>query len=435
MTDNKTNKFIEKAINIHGNLYDYSKVKYVDKKTKITIICKIHGDFNQTPDNHINRKSGCRLCANVKNAESKRFTKEKFINTSRDFHGDLYDYSKVEYVNCDLYVTIICNKHGEFQQIPYSHMRGVGCGKCTGKEKSPDDFIKECKNIHGDSYDYSKTKYINTQNKVYIICKIHGEFEQTPSNHLNGHGCDKCARSYSAKAISSNTNDFILKANKIHKKLYDYSSVNYNKTKEYVDIICKIHGSFLQTPGNHLKGAGCPKCVSNYCSKQQILWLDFMASYYNIEIQHHMNKGEHKIKNSNYKADGYCESNNTIWEYDGALWHGGCDNCFLDKSFVNPVNKKTMKELQEQTLNKKNHCINEGYKYICECKWLKAIKAVKTLQRKFRDSKKLLKIIKKRNIKIVKKNPNVKVDKKVIIVNNHKDDNDFDISKLKSRLF
>ena len=53
-------------------------------------------------------------------------------------------------------------------------------------------FLERVKTVHGDNYDYSLTKYRGIKTKIKIICPEHGEFEQTPDNHLNGHGCPYC---------------------------------------------------------------------------------------------------------------------------------------------------------------------------------------------------------------------------------------------------
>ena len=52
--------------------------------------------------------------------------------------------------------------------------------------------MNECKQVHGNEYDYSQVEYINTNTKVIITCAIHGDFEQRPSGHLNGKGCALC---------------------------------------------------------------------------------------------------------------------------------------------------------------------------------------------------------------------------------------------------
>jgi hypothetical protein len=120
-------EFILQAIKVHGNKYDYSKVKYVDNKSKICIICPVHGEFFQVAGNHIQVASGCLKCS----IYNKRITTDKFIKEARAMHGDKYDYSKVNYIRRSDKVCIICPKHGEFWQIAVNHINGHRCFKCS----------------------------------------------------------------------------------------------------------------------------------------------------------------------------------------------------------------------------------------------------------------------------------------------------------------
>ena len=256
--------FIEKAKIIHGNKYDYSKVKYINNKTKVNIICKIHGIFMQTPHSHLN-ENGCRKCGTISYLKKRFFsyTTDNFIEKSKIIHGDKYDYSDVKYINSMTKVNIICKNHGNFMQAPAQHLRGAGCGKCSGRYMDQEYFIKKAKIIHKDKYDYSNVIYVKNKIKVIIICSIHGEFKQTPHDHLSGHGCSKCAGKYLDKEY------FIERSRTIHKNKYDYSNVIYKRGDIKVEIICKKHGKFEQIPHHHLAGLGCYKC--NMCPSCQ-LW-------------------------------------------------------------------------------------------------------------------------------------------------------------------
>ena len=183
-----TDSFIEKAIKIHGNKYDYSKVEYIKSKLKIIIICEEHGEFEQTPSHHLLGKS-CKFCSGWKS------NSQIFIQKSIILHNDKYDYSKVEYINSETKVKIICKEHGVFKQEPNSHLKGYGCAKCIYNKSNTTDFIEKSIKIHNDKYDYSKVEYVNALTKVKIICKTHGIFVQIPNSHLNGSGCSKCGNS------------------------------------------------------------------------------------------------------------------------------------------------------------------------------------------------------------------------------------------------
>ncbi len=241
-----TQTFVDKAKTIHGNEYDYSEVKYGEWKSKITIICGIHGKFEQSAGGHL-MGHGCFKCYGTK-----KYTTEEFIEKAKIVHKDKYDYSKVKYNDKRSKIIIICEEHGEFEQIAGNHVRGMGCLECYGTKKyTKETFIKKANIIYGDKYDYSKVEYDNKNSKIIIICKEHGEFEHIAMCHLMGSECAKCG--YKVK--------FLQKAIEFHGNKYDYSKVNYFHFKTCITIICKIHGQFEETPESHLRSVNCcPKC-------------------------------------------------------------------------------------------------------------------------------------------------------------------------------
>ena len=196
MTYNQLTKesFIEKAKKIHGDKFDYSKVDYTNTKTKVCIVCPIHGEFWQTPGSHLAGR-GCNLCSKPV------YDTASFIQESIKKYGNTYDYSKVEYIDSHTKVCVLCPEHGEFWVTPNNHLKGRGCYKC-GRELSAkkqalttEEFIKKAREIHGNKYDYSKTEYINNHTEVCVICPEHGKFWQKPMKHLSGQGCLKCSES------------------------------------------------------------------------------------------------------------------------------------------------------------------------------------------------------------------------------------------------
>jgi hypothetical protein len=194
-------EFIKEATEKHKGKYDYSKVEYVNARTKVCIICPEHGEFEQLPNNHI-KGYGCPTCGVENRSEKRTLTKEDFIKKAREVHGNKYDYSKVEYVNCMTKVCIICPEHGEFKQVPSQHLSGKGCSKCSGcYVPTTEEWIVSARKVHGDKYDYSKVEYVNALTKVCIICPEHGEFWQTPNNHTNGKGCPKCNLSHLERSV------------------------------------------------------------------------------------------------------------------------------------------------------------------------------------------------------------------------------------------
>lgn len=197
-----TDKYIEDVKKIHGNKYDYSKVKYCGYYEYITIICPKHGEFKQRASTHI-QGSGCPKCGTEikRSPHPKKSNTSEFIKKSKEIHCNKYDYSKAEYLNRDTKVCIICPEHGEFWQTPSKHLTGQGCKEC-GKTRTinsilntTEDFIERIRSIYGDKYDYSKVDYVKAKVKVCLICKTHGEFWARPDHLLNGHGCRKCRES------------------------------------------------------------------------------------------------------------------------------------------------------------------------------------------------------------------------------------------------
>jgi hypothetical protein len=122
----------------------------------------------------------------------KKKTTEEFIEDARKAHGEKYDYSKVEYVNNNKKVCIICKEHGEFMQLPRIHTGGFGCPKCAGVYSDTETFIKKASKKYHNFYDYSKVVYNNSTKPVTIICPDHGEFTTTPNKHLYASGCPGC---------------------------------------------------------------------------------------------------------------------------------------------------------------------------------------------------------------------------------------------------
>lgn len=199
----------------------------------------------------------------------KKLTQEKFIQKAKTVHGDKYDYSKVVYINARNNILITCSKHGDFEQIAFNHLKGSNCSKCNKENLSEilkinnKDFIEKAKLVHGDRYNYSEVIYQHSQIKVSIICPMHGEFEQTPSNHLQGQGCPVCKSNQIGDKFRSNIDEFIIKANKIHNNKYLYLENNYINALTKIKIKCKKHGEFYQTPSAHLQGQGCPICKAS----------------------------------------------------------------------------------------------------------------------------------------------------------------------------
>jgi very-short-patch-repair endonuclease len=258
-----TEQFIEKAREIHRDRYDYSDTKYILSRSNVTIICRKHGPFSQKPNDHLGKKAGCRKCADEYNSNNQRSNTEDFIKKAKIIWGERWDYTLVEYIDVVTPVNILCKVqgHGVFQQTPNGHLsHRNGCIKCLDWVTNTEDFITKAISIHGNLYNYENTVWINAVSKVKIGCNIHGEFEQSPNNHLQRQGCEKCAR----RMWIFSTEDFIRESKKVHGDEYDYSLSVYTKMLEPLTITCKIHGNFSQSPSNHITHCqGCYECGRN----------------------------------------------------------------------------------------------------------------------------------------------------------------------------
>ena len=362
-TIKKKINFIKKAKKKHKNKYEYTKVIYSKQKDKIIIICKIHGEFEQTPESHLFGK-GCKKCGIDIRKKKQTMSLDEFIKRANIKHNDKYDYSKTIYIKSCEKIIIICNGHGEFKQTPNGHLRGQGCKKCatekTAKQCSMtlEQFILKSNLKHNNKYDYSKVNYIAKNIKIIIICPQHGEFLQQPQLHLNGHGCVKCSANKNSKKKALSITDFIIRANEKHNNEYDYSKVIYDNLKKKIIIICSKHGEFSQTPNNHLFGKGCKKCgVEKRTTKRTMTLNEFIEKANNI----HNNK-------YNYSKAQYTKSRNKIiiicklhGEFQQIanthLMGAGCVKCSTE------INALKNSLTQEEFLIKANEAHNNKYDY------------------------------------------------------------------------
>ena len=307
-----TRDIIAEFVSIHGDKYDYSLVEYRNNRTKVKIICPKHGEFTQTPDNHLRSESGCLKCGADSTAKKLASNTSQFIEKAREIHGEIYDYSLVEYMNSYTKIKIICSKHGEFTQIPSNHLQRKGCEECGGtKKRTTQDIIAEFSSIHGDKYDYSLVEYKNYDTKVKIICSKHGEFTQRPNDHLQGMGCDTCGGTK-----KRTTQDVIAEFISIHGDKYDYSLVEYKNYRTKVKIICSKHGEFTQTPHAHLQAQGCDKCINKNETKTGEILTELLP---NIRLERQLSWGKLFSIKSNKRVDYFFEKDGLkyIVEYNG----------------------------------------------------------------------------------------------------------------------
>jgi hypothetical protein len=446
-------QFISKAEERHGKLYDYSKTLYVKRTEKVIIICSIHGEFTQNAGSHLSG-CGCRKCGIEQTMNKRTLSVDDFIEKAKQIHNNKYSYDKINYSKRNDHIIIICPVHGEFTQLPKSHLKGYGCRMCANelisksKRKLHDTFIQEAIEQHGNTYDYSSVSYIDCYTKIIIICKKHGEFQQSPSDHLSGRGCVNCGIERRSEIRRKQDDEFIEKAIEYHGNTYDYSKINYVDLNTKIIIICKKHGEFQQSPSKHILGQGCKKCGDETTANKLRSTTDEFIKKANIthnckydysKIQYLRNSikvtiicpihgpylqtpsdhlsgngcnkcsyristpskewlsiihctypnmiGEYRIPNTRYHADGYDPETNTIYEFHGDYWHG--NPMIYNPTIYNSTTKCTMGNLYEKTQEKKIRCLELGYKYveIWESTWNRFKKFIRMVQLRFRKRK------------------------------------------------
>lgn len=216
-----------------------------------------------------------------------------------------------------------------------------------GKQRTTEEFIYEAKAVHGDKYDYSSSIYKNARTKINIICPIHGIFEQQPDKHINGkNGCGKCHLENSR----TTQENYIKQVSEIHNNRYDYSLTQYVTARDFIKIICPIHGEFQQKANWHINGRGCPICnaskgeikIEKYLIENNI---EFIAQY----------KFDDCINKNKLPFDFYLPNHNILIEFDGKQH-------FEPIEFFGGI--KHLKETQHNDKIKNKYCKDKGIKLI-----------------------------------------------------------------------
>lgn len=234
---------------------------------------------------------------------TKKRTNEEYITLCTLRHNNKYDYSKVNYINKNEKVCIICPIHGEFWQNANNHLRGQGCPECSKSAKprlkTTAQFINEVKEKYGNKYDLSNVNYINSKEKVKIKCNDCGyEFEIRPNDLLSGHGCKKCHfLTWQNEYLKE---DLIKRFNKIHQEKYDYSLLDdkYLNLDNSIDVICPKHDVFTTNISRHLQGNGCPQCGMENFMQSRIITINEIR-----ERLKNISNLQYSLDNSNRLSD------------------------------------------------------------------------------------------------------------------------------------
>jgi Zn finger protein HypA/HybF involved in hydrogenase expression len=311
-------EFIESVQVVHGNTYDYSEVNYVNSQTKVKINCFVHGAFYMKPNSHFNGQ-GCPKCGRISARENIALDYSVFLERAENVHGKRYEYVEESYKNYTSKMRIFCSEHGFFEQTPHSHISmKAGCPLCgnisasfsnqKGWEIVNDMFIS----VHGTRYKYDPCSYRDVSHKMRIECSKHGWFEQKPYQHYAGHGCSKCGTEENAEKKKITFSDFIAKSLEVHGKKYSYEQTEYIDIFTPIHISCSKHGEFLQTPRNHYRGSGCPKCNSSKGEEK----IRNILNELSVEFIEQKTFDE-LIHKNNLRCDFYLPKYNTVIEFNG----------------------------------------------------------------------------------------------------------------------
>lgn len=188
---------------------------------------------------------------------------KSFIEKSNMVHGFKYDYSKSIYTASKDKIEIGCKDHGYFFQIARDHYNSkAGCPSCAGTKKlTKIEFELKAKVVHKNKYSYNLVKYKNNREKVEITCFKHGSFFQAPTDHLSGKGCNLCRNEERRFKNKIKSDVFFERCKAVHGNTYDYSQSVYKGMNEMLSINCRTHGRFTQKANCHQRGRGCSKCA------------------------------------------------------------------------------------------------------------------------------------------------------------------------------
>lgn len=419
----KLEKFISQAKIIHNNKYSYSKFVFVNNTTKGIITCPIHGDFLQTPKNHLHGQ-GCPTCGKEFARNYRKGNYTHFIKESKNRFGDIFEYPFIEreYENshskitikclkcgnvftkiaCDHLTspkggckvcfkqsfekyytyeellkynilnlnikqfegkkeyrdkcTVICDKHGEYEVIINTILKGNGkCKKCAGKKaKTVEKFKQSFIEKYGNELDCNYDEYVNMNTEITFICKACGHtFKRQPTAILSTEyklACPKCSKKQQSLEQRKTTQEFIENIKRIHgNDAFDMSDTIYVKYDMPVTLKCNKCGKYItRNAGHFIQGHGCPYHYFNVSKAEEEI------NSYIKSLNEKVENNNREILDNHHELDIYLPDKNIAIEYDGLYWH-----CELNKD-------------KYYHLNKTIQCENKGIRliHIFEDEWL-----------------------------------------------------------------
>lgn len=394
LTEQKRKKrekaFIEKAMEVQHGKYSYDHFVFVNTHTKGLITCPIHGDFLQTPKNHL-QGQGCPICGKEYAQQWSKNNYSHFLKRAEEKFGKNFSYPNIEkeYENNHSKITIKCNtcghiftkragdhlnspnggcsvcykksfekyytydellqynklnlnikpfegkkeyrdkcivicpKHGEYEVIINSILKGKGkCKRCTGKKVTDvETFKKLFIEKYGNELDCNFDEYINMSTNVTFICKKCGhKFKRLPYALLRNEYrdvCPECSLRKITEERTKSTEQFKIDVEKIYGKgVFDMTDTVYTKSSEYVTLKCNKCGRYFTKEANSLlQGNGCPYHYLN-ASKSEDEIADFIKNKGFAII-----RNDRSILDNKHELDIYIPDKQFAIEFDGVFWH------------------------------------------------------------------------------------------------------------------
>lgn len=282
---------------IHGTRYIYASEGFGRTNEPVVVTCRIHGAFTQRLDHHL-RGSGCPQCGSISTARAKRRrARETFAEKASAVHGGKYGYDSVKYFDARTSVLVTCRLHGPFSIKPTDHLSGRGCRRCGYESVSAaqsvdrEHVLLKYRQVHGDRYDYSMFIYNGAHKKVIILCRVHGPFAATSSDHAAGTGCKECAWEKLANERRLTAEQLKHRISQVHGDKYAYDFSGYHNNESKLRITCPHHGEFQQAAGSHLSGRGCPACAAPLGEQVVAAVLDAAQVNYIRQFMHETCRG------------------------------------------------------------------------------------------------------------------------------------------------
>lgn len=355
-----TEEWVEKAKQKYPNII-YDNVVYIDKKTKVELVCPKHGVFYARPNRFLGGNEYCIECNKEKRLKEEA---NKVIGEIKEITKDFnYIFYPESFKGMAKPMDVYCGEHGMFHPTPANMLFNKSiCRKCSERinglkrRMAIDEFIEKAHEVHGDKYQYDKSVYAGNMLKMIITCPIHGDFMQTPHNHLSGQGCPKCGLNIISEKGRCKQDDIIERFKEKHKNPYlDYSQFVYNGFDVKSVIICHKtdkngveHGKFLQSAGLHLSGCGCPKCSESRLERR----IRILLTENNIVYTPQMSKKDGFVWLGKQSLDFYLPDRNIAIECQG--W----------QHFIKLKEYDDVATNKERDFRKKQKCRENGVKLI-----------------------------------------------------------------------